>query len=101
MGLNLRESEKVVYDSNEPLMIIRVYFNESETIVWDAIVNCYADTATNERYFSIYRSTYEYAEGNVLDLNIMASEVAVLNLPALEAFLSEAVNAYLTKVNNG
>lgn len=93
--------EKVVYDGNNPLMVIRVYFNESETIVWDAVVNCYADVATNERYFSIYRSTYEHAEGNVLDLNSMASEVAVLNLPALEAFLMEAVDTYWDSVKNG
>lgn len=93
--------EKVVYDGNNPLMVIRVYFNESETIVWDAVVNCYADVATNERHFTINRSTYEYADGAVLNINSNARPVAVLNLPALETFLSEAVNTYLTKVNNG
>ena len=79
--------------SKNTRIYIRVFFNESESIVWDSQIGCYRNVFTEKQYLILNKDDTIWDKENSL-FGPATKEIAVENLPALEQFLFEALDRF-------
>ena len=79
--------------SKKTRIYIRVFFNESESIVWDSQIGCYRNVFTEKQYLILNKDDTIWDKENGL-FGPATKEIAVENLPALEQFLFEALDRF-------
>ena len=81
------------YQPLKTSLYIRVFFHESESIVWDSEIECYRNGSSGNYCVTMYRDDTIWDEENTY-FYIHTQEIGVENLPALEQFLLDALEGF-------